>query len=286
MNSSEKPLTYLRSPHNRLTSLAVIAGILLCGAANTQALAKSAKNAKTAQTTPAADANDVPAIDPDTMAALNKMGVYLRSLKSFQVIADITTDDVLDSGQTIQSSTKVNLLASKPNRLRVEVTADDKDRIFFYNGKDFTVFGKLVNYYATVPAPPTIGKLIEDVDDKYGIELPLVDLFKFGTDEADIKKIKSAVDIGPTTVDGVTCEQYAFHQENIDWQIWVQLGDYPLPLKLVIQTLSDDAKPQHSELLTWNLAPSFNDAAFTFDPPEDAKRIVLADMNATDKKDK
>jgi uncharacterized protein DUF2092 len=33
-------------------------------------------------------------------------------------------------------------------------------------------------------------------------------------------------------------------------------------------------------VLTWNLAPSFNDAAFTFDPPPGAHPIVLEDLSA------
>ena len=44
----------------------------------------------------------------------------------------------------------------------------------------------------------------------------------------------------------------------------------------MITTLTDDARPQHSDTLTWNLAPSFNDDAFVFNPPADAKRVVLA----------
>jgi Predicted periplasmic protein (DUF2092) len=89
-----------------------------------------------------------------------------------------------------------------------------------------------------------------------------------------------ADDIGPSAVDGVTCEQYAFRQEGVDWQIWIQLGEFPLPRKLVIRTLTDDAKPQHSEILTWNLAPSFSENAFTFDSPADARRITIAQVNA------
>ena len=105
---------------------------------------------------------------------------------------------------------------------------------------------------------------------------PLYDLYNWGSKDEDINKIKTAVDIGPSSVGGVTCEHYAFHQEGVDWQIWIQLGEFPLPRKLVITTLTDDARPQHSDTLTWNLAPSFNDGAFAFDPPPDAKRVVLA----------
>src|SRR5438034_5078827 len=95
----------------------------------------------------------------------------------------------------------------------------------------------------------------------------------------NIKKIKAATDVGPSSVEGVTCEQYAFRQEGVDWQIWVELGEFPLPRKLVIRTLTDDAKPQHRSVLSWNLAPSFSKNAFTFDPPADAHRISIAEIH-------
>jgi hypothetical protein len=280
MNLHEKSSTSLDLQHRdkargisakgilRFAVLSVIVGFILCNPAASPVLAKSAHQADAA----------APAIDPAAMEALKKMGAYLRSLKSFEVEGDVTNDDVLQDGQIVQNASKVKLLAAKPNRLRAEVISDEKQRLFLYDGKNFTVFGRLVNYYATVPAPPTIPELFSAIDEKYGIALPLIDLFKWGTDESDINEITSATDIGPTTIEGVTCEQYAFRQEGIDWQIWIQLGDYPLPLKFVIRTLSDEARPQHSDTLTWNLAPSFNDEAFVFDPPPDAQRILLAEQ--------
>jgi hypothetical protein len=219
-------------------------------------------------------------IDPDAMEALNKMGVYLRSLKAFQVDSEVTNDQVLDDGEIITDTRTNTLLAVSPNLLRAELKSDDKDVFLFYDGKNFTVYGKLVNYYATVPAPATTARLVDKVYSEYGIEIPLVDLFKWGTDESAIRRITSASDVGPSTQQGITCEHYAFRQEGLDWQIWIQLGEYPLPRKLVIRTLTDDARPQHTSNLVWNLAPSYNEAAFAFDPPAGALRISLKDMNA------
>jgi len=252
-----------------LVVTALIATISLGGPGGARAFAKSGK-----QDSPAAASK----MDSRAMDALNAMGTYLRTLQAFQVQAVLATDDVTDDGQTIQFATNVDLLVSKPNRMRLQVTGDETNRLYLYDGKNFTIYGQLVNYYATVPAPPTIKELIDKIRDRFDIDLPLVDLFQWGTDESDIKNINGAADIGPTSVGGITCEQYAFHQENIDWQIWIQLGQYPLPRKLVIRTLSDDAKPQHSEVLTWNLAPSFNDGAFAFDPPPDAHKILLDEV--------
>jgi hypothetical protein len=251
--------------------LVAVALTMFCLPLSSPVLAKSAQP-------PQAGAS--PDIDPAAIDALNKLGVYLRSLKAFQVEADINNDDVLDDGMVVQSSKKVDMIAVRPNKLRVEITGEDENRLLFFDGKNFSIYGKLVNLYATVPAPPTIAELISDLQTKYGMELPLVDLFQWGTNDTDLKRIKIAVDVGPSSIDGVSCEQYVFHQEQVDWQIWIQLGDFPLPRKLVIRTLTDEARPQHSERLTWNLAPSYSEDAFTFDPPPGANRITIAEAKA------
>ncbi|MGB0010137.1 MAG: DUF2092 domain-containing protein [Candidatus Sulfotelmatobacter sp.] len=155
----------------------VSAGADLCTPIASPVLAKSGHQA---------DVKDTSAIDPDAMDALNKMGSYLRTLKSFQVTADVATDNVLDDGQTLQFSTKVDLVAVRPNRLRAEIIGDDEHRFLFFDGKNFTIFGQVVNYYATVPAPPTLAELNDRLSEKYGIELPLVDLFQWGTNDATI----------------------------------------------------------------------------------------------------
>jgi len=254
-----------------LTASLVVTALVFCASVGPHVLAKTGHQANSQ-----GNSN----IDPDAMEALNKMGAYLRSLKAFQVDSEVTNDDVLDDGEIITDNRTNTLLAVSPNLLRAELKSDEKDVFLFYDGKNFTVYGKLVNYYATVPAPATTGQLVDKVYNDYGIEIPLVDLFKWGTDNSTIKKITSAFDAGPSTVQGITCEHYAFRQEGLDWQIWIQLGEYPLPRKFVIRTLTDDARPQHTSNLVWNLAPSYNEAAFTFEPPAGALRIPLKDINA------
>ena len=67
-------------------------------------------------------------INPDAIAALKNMGLYLRSLKSFSVRAESTTDEVLESGQKIQFGSTVNLKARLPDRLRMDIKSDVKER--------------------------------------------------------------------------------------------------------------------------------------------------------------
>jgi hypothetical protein len=123
--------------------------------------------------------------------------------------------------------------------------------------------------------PSSIAKLADELDTKYGWSVPLTDLFRWGAEGWRPTAVKRATNLGPSEVKGVTCEQYALRQDDLDWQIWIQRGDYPLPRKLVITTRTDEAKPQHSVVYEWNLAPSFNEAAFQFEAPPGAKRVAL-----------
>ena len=217
-----------------------------------------------------------PAIEPAAIAALESMGAYLRTLSAFQVEAETSVEEVLENGLKAEYRGAVSVLARMPDGLRADVTADRSDRQFLYDGKTFTLFAKRLGFYATVPAPATVGELADVLEEKYDISIPLVDLFRWGN-RVTSEGITAAVDLGPATVDGVTCQHYAFRQEGLDWQIWIQRGDFPLPLRLVLTTTTDEARPQATAEYHWNLAPSFNEQAFTFDPPADAKPIAIAE---------
>lgn len=244
-------------------------------AAFAQTGAAPAGGATTADPGSAADS----AVDPAAKAALERMGAYLRSLQVLQVEVTSTREEVFDNGLKSQSEWVTNLVARKPDRLFAHTTSDAQDRQFFYDGKQFTLWAERTELFATVPAPPTIAELVRALEENFGIEIPLVDLFRWGTAEDASASITAAMDLGPGSVGGTTCHHYAFRQEALDWQIWIQEGDYPLPRKLVLTTTTDEARPQFVATYTWNLAPSFNDAAFTFDPPASAHRIEIATLS-------
>jgi hypothetical protein len=230
-----------------------------------------------AQSQPAAKPH---AVDPAAVAALTRMGHFLREQKNMQIKGDTITDEVLDSGQKVQSAASIDVKVRRPDRLRVDTEADRKSRRFFYDGKSFAVYSPKAGYYAQVAAPPTIREMIEDVASRYGIEMPLADLFFWGTDKSGVEDIRAAVDLGPSTIAGVKCEQYAFHQSDVDWQIWIQAGDQPLPRKFVVTTLADEARPQYQVVLTWKLNATFDDKEFAFVPPKEAMPIAFEDLAA------
>ena len=94
--------------------------------------------------------------DPAAMAALVQMGAYLRALKAFQVSSEAVKEDVLDDGQKVSSSSRVEMLVARPNRARIQVSSDEQQRLYLYDGKTATVWAGLQGFYATVPAPGTL----------------------------------------------------------------------------------------------------------------------------------
>lgn len=217
--------------------------------------------------------------DPDALAALNKMGEALRALNAFTLTADVTTEQVLDNGQKLQYSGDLKIEAQRPNGFKIQMALDHREREIYYDGKSITLFAPKVGYYASVPAPPTIGATIATIQDKYGVEIPLADLFQLGVDPALTARIQSGFDVGPATVGGVACEHYAFRQAAADWQVWIRTDGPALPCKMVITTTQDEAQPQYTAVMTWDAkAPA--QAAYTFNPPANTHRITVADLSA------
>jgi hypothetical protein len=230
---------------------------------------------------PAAGQAEAPARDQAALDALTRMGDFLRTLDSFELRADTTIDEVADDGQKLQFEGATLYRFRRPDGLYAEVSTDRRVRRFYYDGETFTMYAPRQNFYAQVAATGAVGELLTEIDERYDIEMPLIDLFSWGTERANTDAITSAKHVGFANLDGVETDQYAFRQDGVDWQIWIARGERPLPRKLVITTRDGDANPQYAANLSWNLAPRFSDATFAFRPPPEARliRINTAETN-------
>jgi len=229
-----------------------------------------------AQTAPAGAA--VPAagaVDPTSVQALKDMGAYLQSLKRFHVSTEVTGERVLADGQKLQHTATAKMDVERPNKIRAVMHSATGARDIVYDGKTVTLYTPAQKYYSTVEFTATIGELIDKLEERYAVEVPLSDLFLFGTPAAPLDKFESAMNAGQDFIDEELCDHYAFRQAKIDWQIWIATGARPLPRKVVITNRADDARPQSVSLIDWNLKPTFKDTVFKFTPPKGATKIEI-----------
>ena len=223
---------------------------------------------------PAASAKKV---DPDAVKALVAMSAYLKSLPSFALTSETSLDLVAADDQKIQLDGVAHYKVRKdPGAFVIDVVSDGWNRRYIYNGAEFTLYAPTLGYYATVPALATIQATVDDVSKRFGISLPLDDLFRWsGADGVRADALDTGFFVGTATIDGVPTRHYAFREGAIDWQVWIQQGDEPLPRKLVIVDRRDATQPAYVANLTWTLNPPVTDEDFKFSPATDVKRIRL-----------
>jgi hypothetical protein len=219
-------------------------------------------------------------VAPGAIQALKDMGAYLQTLQRFSVTTRVTGERVLADGQKLQHAAKATMDVARPNRLRARIFTASAERELIYNGKVVTLYTPAQKYYSNVEFSENLTGLVRRLQQRYGIEVPLADLFLWGTTDAPLDTIESAMNAGQDFVGDDLCDHYAFRQGNLDWQVWIKSGAQRLPRKLVITNRADDARPQSMSVIEWSLKPSFKDSIFTFAPPPGAQRVEVVPLKS------
>jgi hypothetical protein len=214
-------------------------------------------------------------VDPASVQALKDMGAHLQSLKRFRVSTELSGERVLADGQKLQHSASATMDVARPDRLRATMRSPRSQRVLYFDGSNATLYTPALKVYSTVEVNDTLAGLVERLENRFGIEVPLSDLFVWGTPAAPLDLIDSAMNAGQDFIGDELCDHYAFRQGQVDWQIWISTGPKPLPRKVVITNRADEARPQSVSMISWNLNPGFNDAVFRFVPPVGATQAQI-----------
>ena len=243
------------------------------------ALAGCALTGLTALSASAADAN--PAVDSRADELLKRMGDYLGQAKFFSVSAEVWQDTQLSSGQRVQADRTIELRVRRPNRLHTEVHSTRRNRELFYDGKEFTLFNRVQNFYGTVHTSGSLDEALDVASDRFGIALPLEDFIRSDPYKDLLQKVTSGADIGAVTVLGVPCEHLVFGQDNIDWQVWIEDGPRPVPRKFIITYKDEPDSPQFTAIFSnWDFLTPLPDFVFQFEPPAGAFKIKVKEIRA------
>jgi hypothetical protein len=220
-------------------------------------------------------------IDPQAEKLLRRMSDYLANRQQFTAKAESTLEVVLTSGQKIQFDSPATLMVSRPNKLRAHRKGDIANQEFFYDGKTLTLYNPGENVYATTAAPPTIDETLDFAREKLDIIAPASELLYKNAAEKMLKESSSGFVVGPSVVGGVKCTHLAFRGSEVDWQIWIEDGDKPLPRKFILTSKKVAGEPQFTVLIrNWDVAPKLTNQEFSFTPPKGAKKIEFLQLTA------
>jgi hypothetical protein len=218
-------------------------------------------------------------ISPEAQAVLDRMTAFLKAQKTFSIDSQSTRDEVVAFGYKLQNNEHATLTAQLTNKLRVEVSGDDRNRLFIYDGSALTMYSPDDEAYTKVKAPDTVGKLVDRLLGA-GIEMPMIDMLYQIHQGSLTEAVRGGVLVGESNIDGSDCDHLAFRQGNVDWQLWVEQGDKPLPRKLLVTTRYEVGDPQYQVTMRWNLKPKIDASTFVFTPPKGAHEIPFVDPAA------
>jgi hypothetical protein len=212
--------------------------------------------------------------DPKADKLLRDMSNYLGGLKEFRFVAEEFFDSVQDDGQKIQLSNHRTLSVRRPDKLFAESEGDTSNTRFYYDGKKVAVVDLGHKTYAVEKVTGTIDAMLDDLHERFGINAPLADFLFTDPYKVLTENVQSGIYVGLHQVGKTKCHHLAFRQKLLDWQIWIDAGEHPLPRKLVITFKRQAGEPQYSALIhRWDVRPELTDATFRFQPPTGVRKV-------------
>jgi hypothetical protein len=230
----------------------------------------------------APDTTPGPDIDRTSERVLLDACGYLHSADRFSVKAEVSYEDILETGTRVEYHRQANVVLERPNHLRIDSESDKGRRSIYYDGKTLTVYRPDQGVYAAAPAPDTIDAMIAAVEAR-GIAMPASDLLLNHPCEALGDHLQTGTYAGRHYLDGDWYHHLLLTSDAVEVQLWVAEGDSPEIHRLVITYTKLPGEPQYrATLRDWNFAPSIDGTTFTFTPPADARKVAFRDAGTTE----
>jgi hypothetical protein len=219
-------------------------------------------------------ADDAP-MDSEALDDLNHMAETLAQAQGFSVTIRAGFDVVQDTGQKITFGERRRVTLSRPDRLRIDPEeSDGKRTLVIYDGKAITVFNPGDNVYGQIEKAGSVDDAIRYVVRDLGMRLPLALMLVTTLPEELDQRLLSIDYVERDTLTPVPTDHLAGRAADVDFEIWLDTGDTPLPQRLAITYKNEEGEPQYrAEFSDWKLNPDVSKVDLAFNPPDGAQRI-------------
>ncbi len=217
--------------------------------------------------------------DRSATQILKTMSDFIAGQKNFSITFDTDIEVVTPEFQKIQFASSGQALISRPDKIRVDRIGGYADVEAVSDGKTFTLYGKNANVFAQIPAPKSIEELVDNLRTGASADLPGADLLLSNSYDELMTDVVDARHIGRGVIDGIECEHLAFRAPDADWQIWIEVGDRPVPRKFVITSKGTSQAPQYTmRIKEWKTEAPAAPGAFVFNAKPGAQKVDVTAM--------
>jgi hypothetical protein len=214
-----------------------------------------------------------PAPTPHAEEVLRAMSAYLAKAKAFAYHAEVEFDRILPGGPKVRLAGAVDVAVARPGSLYVDYRDDVSERVVWLEKGRLTLFDPVAFTYAQVSGPKDIDGMVAKLEKDHGLALPLGELAESDPHAVLTRGVELAHYVGVHDVEGIHCHHVVLHRPDLDLQVFVEVGDKPLPRKLVFEYPDRPGSPQYTASITeWSLDPPAADL-FEAKVPEDAATV-------------
>jgi hypothetical protein len=230
--------------------------------------------------TKAENLGDSPAETEAALAVLERMSAFLASRDAFRFRAEVHYDAVQDSGQRVEFGESREILVRRPDRLRIDSVGWEGNRVSVsYDGKEVWIASPTRRAYSRMQQTGGLEQVLERLATEYDSPTPFAELIGRNLLARISPSIEQGMRVGLVRLDGRLCEQLAFRAAALDFQLFVEQGETPVPRRLVIDYREEPGRPQfRASLGDWDLDPELPDSYFRVSPPIGAQRVPFDEL--------
>lgn len=212
--------------------------------------------------------------DTRALEVLKSMGEYTASLDRAVISGSSLSDARLDAGLMVANTTEMTFHFDRPGALHIKSFDGVSSKELFFDQGLITVYDSENQFYAQENIPEEIEVAMAFALEELGIDLPLMELVYQDTNSRLLSSDATILYLtDKARVDGVDCHHIAIRDSDIDFQLWVQEGDQPLPRRVMITAKWEGGSPRFMASMNWDTVVAFGDEVFKFKAPEGATNI-------------
>jgi hypothetical protein len=213
-------------------------------------------------------------IDPRADELLRAACQFLADAPAFSLTAEVWREHVDDSGEKLQFTRQVQMEVKRPGHFHMELKSGYTDRGFWFDGKNLNIVDRKRNLYSTTALPGNIASMLDAAHDRFGIDLPLVDLALSNPYQNAVARVPRAV---------IWDRQQRWDLPVTTWRLrriisTGKFGSTKARSRSFANSCSHrrTGEPEFTGLIRgWDLLDRISDIAFAFAPPAGAMKVEL-----------
>jgi hypothetical protein len=216
-------------------------------------------------------------IDTLAVSVLDRMSDVIGELSSVSFTTKTRNDEMNQDLGLITHFTTNQVYFNGPSQMLVRAESDKVNKGYWYNGKQLVYYSFSENNYAVIETPETTIEMIDEVNDKYGVDFPAADFFYPTFTDDVLKNYDELKFAGLRKIEGKDCFYIIARNKEMSVQLWIANDAYTLPVKMIIMyhSTKNEAKQYEATFSNWEINPFLPAEIFNFQPPPKAKEILI-----------